>query len=225
MEILKTQRKSEIVKDIRPWTGKLGLACVIIGLALAMAVPPIWARVFHHQASPLWNGAYLISAAGLYLFLLSAVGRTKKGRHPEKYYKNIISTNLMRFTARQTTKNMCVIAMLIFVLLISAFWGMQYYDSAFRNGENAPVDYSLHYPAAEQQITKEEIYDLADRHGVEITDYKEAQAAELLIIYAGTELNDDGEYYDVKREKYATFLSASEFSRIAGEPVSLKPGE
>ena len=37
----------------------------------------------------------------------------------------------MRFTARQTTKNMCVIAMLIFVLLISAFWGMQYYDSAF----------------------------------------------------------------------------------------------
>ena len=51
---------------------KLGLACVIIGLALAMAVPPIWARVFHHQASPLWNGAYLISAAGLYLFLLSA---------------------------------------------------------------------------------------------------------------------------------------------------------
>ena len=72
---------------------------------------------------------------------------------------------------------------------------------------------------------RDRIYDLADRHGVEITDYKEAQAAELLIIYAGTELNDDGEYYDVKREKYATFLSASEFSRIAGEPVSLKPGE
>ena len=225
MEILKTQRKSEIVKDIRPWTGKLGMACVIIGLALAMAVPPIWARVFHHQASPLWNGAYLISAAGLYLFLLGAVGRAKKGRYPEKYYKNIISTNLMRFTARQTTKNMCVIAMLIFVLLISAFWGMSYYDSAFRNGENAPVDYSLHYPAAEQQITKEEIYDLAARHGVEITDYKEAQAAELLITYAGTELSDDGEYYDVKREKYATFLSASVFSRIAGKQVSLKPGE
>lgn len=85
--------------------------------------------------------------------------------------------------------------------------------------------YSLHYPAAEKQITKEEIYDLAARHGVVITDYKEAQAAELLITYVGIDLSDAGEYYDVKREKYATFLSASEFSRIAGEQVSLKPGE
>lgn len=115
--------------------------------------------------------------------------------------------------------------MLIFVLLISAFWGMQYYDSALRNSENAPVDYSLHYPAAEQQITKEDIYDLASRHGVEITDYKEAEAAELLITYAGMDLSDDGKYFDIEKEKYAIFFSASEFSRIAGKQVTLMPGE
>ena len=63
----------------------------------------------------------------------------------------------MRFTARQTTRNMCVIALLIFVILISAFWGIMYYVSAFINGDNAPVDYSLHYPAAESQLTKAEI--------------------------------------------------------------------
>lgn len=47
--------------------------------------------------------------------------------------------------------------------------------SAFRNGENAPVDYSHHYPAASDRLRRR-ILDLAARHG-EITDYKEAQAA------------------------------------------------
>ena len=148
MDILNDRRKTEMVKEIKPWTGKLGLLLIIIGLLLAMAVP-----------------------------------------------------QLMRFTARQTTRNMCVIALLIFVILISAFWGIMYYVSAFINGDNAPVDYSLHYPAAESQLTKAEIEGLADEYGVDITLYEETRALELIIRHVSRDYDDNEKYFDIETEK------------------------
>lgn len=131
----------------------------------------------------------------------------------------------MRFTARQTTRNMCVIALLIFVILISAFWGIMYYVSAFINGDNAPVDYSLHYPAAESQLTKAEIEGLADEYGVDITFYEEAKALELIIRHVSRDYDDNGKYFDIETEKLASFVSASDFTRISGISVTLSSGE
>lgn len=225
MDILNDWRKTEMVKEIKPWTGKLGLLLIIIGLLLAMAVPQLSAHLFLQLMPPVWNLTWLISLAGLYLFLLSAVAHSGIGKKRETYYKNIISTNLMRFTARQTTRNMCVIALLIFVILISAFWGIMYYVSAFINGDNAPVDYSLHYPAAESQLTKAEIEGLADEYGVDITLYEETKALELIIRYVSRDYDDNGKYFDIETEKLASFVSASDFTRISGISVTLSSGE
>ncbi|MCA5962960.1 hypothetical protein LC724_24775 [Blautia sp. RD014234] len=131
IDILNEQRKTEMVREIKPWTGRAGILLILTGLVLAMAVPAVCMRWFLFVMPSFWNVTYCISAAGLYLFMLSAIGRTGKGRNPEKYYKNIVSANLMRFTARQTTKNMCAITLLVFVLLLSAFWGAMYYRSAY----------------------------------------------------------------------------------------------
>lgn len=225
MDILNAGRKTEMVRRIRPWTGKLGAVLVAAGLLLAMAVPQLTVRLFRQGMPGIWNLTYLLAVAGLYLLMLSAVARSGKGRRPERYYKNIISTSLMRFTARQTTRNMCVIAMLVFVMVLSAFWGVMYYYSATGNGNEAPYDYSMHYPAGERQIGEAETRRLAEDYGVEITAYEELESLELIIRYTGRDMDDSRRYFDVEYEKLASFLSASDVTRISGIPVDLKEGE
>lgn len=225
MDIINDQRKTEMVREVKPWTGKAGAVMVIVGLLLAMGVPSISARVFLVSMPTVWNATYLISVVGLYLVMLSAVGHTKKGKDPQKYYKNIVSTNLMRFTARQTTRNMCVITLLVFVMMIAAFWGVQYVNTVFSMGDRAPADCTLHYPSDEQQVVKSDIYGLAEKHGVEITSYEEMEALELIIDYQGRDLSEDGKYIDINTEKYASFLSVSDFARISGQEVTLRQGE
>lgn len=225
MDILNEQRKTEVVKEIKPWTGKLGIGMIVTGLLLAMAAPQIWVRMTLSQLPALWNATWLICVAGLYLFLLSAVGSSRKGRNAGKYYGNIISANLMRFTARQTTRNMCVIALLIFTVMISVFWAVSNYYASSAGGDNAPFDYSLHYPAPENQVTENDIHNLAQKHGVEITGYEETQAAELIIRYAGRDLDDNGKYFDIIEEKLASFLPVSAYNKISGKKTPLRQGE
>ena len=174
---------------------------------------------------PVWNLTWLISWQAC-TFSSERSGPFRYREEKGTYYKNIISTNLMRFTARQTTRNMCVIALLIFVILISAFWGIMYYVSAFINGDNAPVDYSLHYPAAESQLTKAEIEGFADEYGVWILPFmKRQKALELIIRHVSRDYDDNGKYFDIETEKLASFVSASDFTRISGISVTLSSGE
>ncbi len=225
MDILNARRKTEMVREVKPWCGKLGVALVVAGFFLAIAAPPLMVRFFRHGMPGIWNGTYLLGAAGVYLIMLSAVARCGRGKNPEKYYKNIISVSLMRFTARQTTRNMCVIAFLVFVMALASFWGVMYYSSAMQGGNDAPYDYSMHYPAKEEQIGEEEIRRLAAEHQVKITSYEELETLELVIQYIGRDMDEDHRYFDVEYKKLASFISASDFERISGCSVSLGKGE
>lgn len=247
MDILNACRKTEMVREISPWCGKLGVILTAAGLFLAMAVPQLTVQLFRQGMPAIWNAVYLLSVAGLYLIILSAVGRSRKGKNPEKYYGNIISTNLMRFTARQTTRNMCVISLLVFVMVLSAFWGVMYYYSAIEGGSEAAYDFSFHYPALEDhQIGREEIEALAEKYGVEfsgralqgeapssrdsqvgktLSGYEELYSLELIVRYTGRDMDDQRRYFDVEYEKLASFISASDFARISGTSVTLNEGE
>lgn len=225
MNILNASRKTEMVREIKPWFGRLGAALVAAGLFLAMAVPQLTVRLFRQGMPAIWNVTYLLGIAGLYLIVLSAVGYSKKGKHPEKYYKNIISTNLMRFTARQTTRNMLCIALLVFVMVGSAFWGVMYYFSAMDGGGEAPYDYSWHYPAKEAQIGKKETEKIAREHKVTLTAYEDLDSLQLVIRYTGRDMDEQKRYFDAEYEKLASFIAASDFERISGRSISLKAGE
>ena len=225
MEILNAGRKTEIIREISPWSKKLGILLIVSGLFLAMAVPQLTVRLFRQGMPAVWNLTWLVCAAGLYLVILSAVGQSRKGKHPETYYSNIISTNLMRFAARQTTRNMCVISLLVFVIVLSAFWGVMYYYSVTEGGSDMPYDYSLHYPAGEAQMGEEEIRELAEEYGVEMTSFEELDSLELVIRYTGRDMDEQRRYFDVEYEKLASFVSASDFARISGSQVTLGSGE
>ena len=73
MDILNASRKTEMVREIGPYTGKLGMVLILAGLLLAMAVPSLTARLFHQGMPAIWQATYLLCVLGLYLVTLSAV--------------------------------------------------------------------------------------------------------------------------------------------------------
>ena len=62
-------------------------------LILAVAVPAVFTRIFLRLLPSFWNLTWLVTLTGLYLFLLSAVAHSGKGRNRDKYYKNIMKNS------------------------------------------------------------------------------------------------------------------------------------
>ena len=99
---------------------------------------------------------------GTDMILLSAVAQSHLKRNKKKYYKNLVSVSLMRFTAKATTRNMCVVVLLLFVCCGSAFYGMQYTLNDFVMDSKTDRTFSMRYPVLEKQIGAREIQDTAE---------------------------------------------------------------
>lgn len=77
MEILRTQQKTEMVKEIKGWTFPVGVVLTVLGLLLGASVKEVSARVFGIGLPGVVNLFYLLSLAGIYLILLSAVAQSR----------------------------------------------------------------------------------------------------------------------------------------------------
>lgn len=204
MDILRTQHQPEMVKKIPAWTFGAGMGMILGGLLLAMGLPRIFVHVFHVGPPSVLNLFYFLAVAGIYLVLLSIVGQNRKGKNRKKYYKNLVSVSLMRFSAKSTTRNMCVVVLLLFAGIFAVYYGLLYSDSAGYIDNGTTRDFVLHYPVQEKQVTKEEIRKLAGEYSVEIQDYTEGEGANLVITYKMTDYTEDNEYVTVTREKGKT---------------------
>lgn len=226
MDILRAGHKTEMVHIIPSWTGTLGIIMIILGLFLGTGVPAISAHVFRYLMPPSVSLTYLIALAGLYLFLLSTVAQAKAERKKSRYYKNLVNISMMRFTAKATTRSMCVIVLLLLCSLFAAFFGMLYSDSRDIGSGPNTRGFAIHHPSDEKQITKEDIYSLAGACNMDIIDYGEAYAANLVISYFNRDINDDNRYITVdnKKAKLALFLSADTYKSLTGRSVDVKPG-
>ena len=227
MEILRTQQKTEMVKEIKGWTFPVGVALTVIGILLGAGLPQIAARVWGISLSGIGNLFYLLALVGIYFILLSAVAQSRAKKNRKKYYGNLISISLMRFTAKATTKNMCVMTLLIFVSGFSAFYGMQYVISGGAAATESGKDFSLHYPVSENQIGKEEIYDTASSYGIEVTDFTENVATNLVVSYNAKDFDESGNrYIEVYRDKEmaSLFVAESDFEKLSGQEINVEPG-
>lgn len=226
MDILKSANRTEMVRIIPPWTGRLGIAMIILGFFLATGVPTISAYVFHYMMPPVVNLTYLIALAGLYLFLLSTVAQANAKSKKEKYYKNLVNISMMRFSARAATRNMCVIAILLLCTIFSAFFGMAYSDTAdIGSGPNSR-DFAIHHPVDEKQVSREEIYALAREYSMEITDYGEETAANLIISYRHRDIDEHNQYATLSsaRAKLALFFSETIYTTLTQREIEVAPG-
>lgn len=227
MEILRTQQKTEMVKEIQPWAFPAGVVLTILGILLGSGLPQVAAKVFGIGLPGIVNLFYLFSLVGIYWILLSAVAQSRAKKNRSKYYGNLVSISLMRFTAKATTKNMCVMTLLIFVCGFSSFYGMQYILAGGSVQTENSKDFSLHYPVLEEQIGKEEIYDIAASYGIEVTDFMEHTATNLVVSYHAKDFDDDtSRYIEVYREKEmaSVFVPESDFEKLSGQDITVAPG-
>lgn len=226
MDILRTQHQPEMVKKIPAWTFGAGMGMILGGLLLAMGLPRIFVHVFYVGPPSVLNLFYFLAVAGIYLVLLSIVGQNRKGKNRKKYYKNLVSVSLMRFSAKSTTRNMCVVVLLLFAGIFAVYYGLLYSDSAGYIDNGTTRDFVLHYPVQEKQVTKEEIRKLAGEYSVEIQDYTEGEGANLVITYKMTDYTEDNEYVTVTREKGKTalFFSGKTYQQLTGEDPGVAPG-
>ena len=227
IEILRTQQKTEMVKEIKSWTFPVGVVLTILGILLGAGLPQIAARVFGIGLPGIVNLFYLLSLVGIYFILLSAVAQSRAKKNRKKYYGNLVSISLMRFTAKATTKNMCVMTLLIFVCGFSAFYGMQYVLAGGGIDTENSKDFSLHYPVAEDQIGKEEIYDTAASYKIEVTDFTENVASNLVVSYRAKDFDEEtSRYIEVYKDKEmaALFVSESDFEKLSGQDLAVEPG-
>ena len=227
MEILRTQQKTEMVKEIQPWAFPAGVVLTMLGILLGSGLPQVAAKVFGIGLPGIVNLFYLFSLVGIYWILLSAVAQSRAKKNRSKYYGNLVSISLMRFTAKATTKNMCVMTLLIFVCGFSSFYGMQYILAGGSVQTENSKDFSLHYPVLEEQIGKEEIYDTAASYGIEVTDFMEHTATNLVVSYHAKDFDDDtSRYIEVYREKEmaSVFVPESDFEKLSGQDITVAPG-
>ena len=226
MDILRTQHQPEMVKKIPGWTFGVGIILILAGIILAMGLPRVFVYVLHIGPPSLLNLFYILSVAGIYLVLLSIVGQSRKGKNRKKYYKNLVSVSLMRFSARSTTRNMCVVVLLLFAGIFAFYFGMMYMNSYGPSDSPTTRDFVLHFPVQEDQIDREEIQGLAGEHSVELQDYEEGEGANLVITYKSTDYTENNEYVTVTREKEETalFFSGETYEKLTGEDPQVEPG-
>lgn len=227
MEILRTQQKTEMVKEVKGWTFPVGVVFTVLGILLGAGLPQIAARVWGIGLPEIVNLFYLLSLVGIYFMLLSAVSQSRTKKNRKKYYGNLVSISLMRFTAKATTKNMCVMTLLIFVSGFSAFYGMQYILSGGATETENSKGFSLHYPVVENQIGKEEIYNTASSYGIEVTDFTENAATNLVVSYNAKDFDEEtSRYIEVyrDRESASLFVSESDFEKLSGQEIKVEPG-
>lgn len=226
MKILRTSHQPEMVKKIPSWTLPTGIVMIPLGILLALGIPQMSVYLLGKSASPAVNLFYIPAVAGIYLVLLNIVGGGRKKRSRKRFYKNMVSVSLMRFTARSTTRNMCVIVLLLFACLFAFSFGLTYFDSGSLGTMENTRGFAMHYPAGENKLTKRQIFDTAEEYDVQIRDYAEESAAGLVISYNTTDYTDDGSYVSVDRDdaKTALFLSEGTWQKLTGREAEVEPG-
>ncbi|HJD45434.1 MAG TPA: ABC transporter permease [Candidatus Mediterraneibacter norfolkensis] len=226
MKILRTSHQPEMVKKIPSWTLTTGIVMIPLGILLALGIPQMSVYLLGKSASPAVNLFYIPAVSGIYLVLLNIVGGGRKKRSRKRFYKNMVSVSLMRFTARSTTRNMCVIVLLLFACLFAFSFGLTYFDSGSLGTMENTRGFAMHYPAGENKLTKRQIFDTAEEYDVQIRDYAEESAAGLVISYNTTDYTDDGSYVSVDRDdaKTALFLSEGTWQKLTGREAEVEPG-
>lgn len=227
MDIIYEQRKSEPIRDVGKWTGVTGVILLILGLVLGYLVPVAVFKLFHFYMPSVWNVVYLLSAAGIYQMMTFLAVHFRRGNHPRKYYRNLISTSMMRFLGRQTVRNMCVIILLTGGALFAAFYLPVTIMGVKENVRNNPVDYLFTYPSGQIQFGESEIEALADAHQIKIKGYQELPSLNLQVDGYEWVYQKSGKvdmiYHDVAGT--STFFNAEDLSVLLKKTIEVKPGE
>lgn len=224
MDILYEQRKSEPLKPVTKLYEISGITFLFFGILLGYGVPNI-VSTFGKLMPSYWSITYLLSLIGIYRIITYAVVYNKRGKNPQKYYKNIISTGMMKFQGKQTVRNMCIIALLLAASLFASFYPLQLFSSA-DSVNNSPIDFAINYKLSENQLEKEDLYQIAEQYSVAITEYQEVIFSELLGSGIERDWDDSGnfieDYYELYQ--YFEFINVSAYNELTKDNLDIRDG-
>ncbi len=225
MEVIHEEHKNEPVRSVGKGCGILGIALLLFGAVAGYFGGQIYQSIFQAYA-PVWiNLLYVPVFIGLYLILLHTVVNGWKNH--KNRYKGIISRSMMKFQGRQTVNNMLVVTLLIAGACFGMFYLPMTGSGQIIEANERPYDYCFRYPAGNTFASEKNVKALASKEGLSIDDYKTTTYA-TLGMDGNEEVEDgDGKYHLERREFYAEgrFLSASQFTDMTGQKVSVPKGE
>lgn len=228
IEVINEERRQEplkvvISKHYLMW----GISFLVFGIFMALVLPGILANAFSTVVGTISYVFYFFVLWGLYRIMVYSLSCHSKRRNPQKYYQNLLNYGLMKFQGASVVKNMLVITLLLFGGLFAIF-----YLPIQNSGTNEALSlyetgFGYRYPLASDELTKEDVFQLAADHGVKITDYREAQF--IAVTGSGTErenLDKKGRVIEQYFKNYAQYecIGESEYNRITDSKLSISPG-
>lgn len=228
IEILNEERRNEPIKQqVGERYLLTGVICVVVGIFGGLVVPYLVSVIWKMKLGAYMYGFYLLVLIGLYRIMVYSVAVHKRGRKPQKYYKNLISFGLMKFQGISVVRNMLIITLLLAGTLFAVFFSVANYMQGSMSASTEANDISYQYLGGADGLTEEKVKDLASEYQVQIEDYREAEFIRLLGSGVCRENYDkDGKLIEEYREKdfYKNFISATVFSEVTGLKVTVEPG-
>lgn len=228
MDIINEQRKSEpIKKEVTRKYLLSGMIMLVAGLFLAAILPNLYVIIFKQYLSGLFNLFYLLCVVGLYRIFVYSIVAHRRGKNPQKYYRNLISYGMLKFQGVSIVRNMGLIALLIMGALYASFYVPGNLTSGNSFIERNPVDVSYNVPSSSKAITEQQVSQLGTEFGQQILNYRELHFVELLTSGINRDNIDDSgkllEKYE-KKAHYRQFISVSEINEKMGTDITVADG-
>lgn len=228
IEILNEERRNEPIKQqVGERYLLIGVACVAAGVFGGLVVPYLVSIIWKMKLGAYMYGFYLLVLIGLYRIMVYSVAVHKRGRKPQKYYKNLISFGLMKFQGISVVRNMLIITLLLSGTLFAVFFSVANYVQGSLSASTEANDISYQYLGDVDGLKEEKVKDIASKYEVQIEDYRETEFIRLLGSGVCREnYDEDGRLIEEYREKdyYKNFISATKFSEVTGLNITVKPG-
>ena len=228
IEILNEERRTEpIKKNVDTKYLVWGIILIAVGLLGGLIIPYIVSTMLKRSLSGFPYIFYVLVFIGLYRVMVYSIAVHKKGRHPQKYYKNLISFGMMKFQGISVVRNMLIVTLLIAGSLFAIFFSATNLIQGLGSAASEANDISYRYLGDAEKLTQEQVEKLEEDYQVGIDNYREAEFLRLLGSGVSRENYDKSgkliEEYR-KQDYIKNFISADEFERVTGIAVNVQPG-
>lgn len=223
IEVIQEEHRSEPVRNVKKWYGKVGLIVLLLGAVLGYSAPGIYMDLFSAYA-PWWLSLlYIPVFVGLYMILLHVVVHGLQSK--KSPYKGLISRSMMKFQGKQTVNNLMVVT----VLIAGACFGI-FYVPMLNTGQTMAVrertyDYYYLYPNDQELYGREQIEQMAADYGVSVSNWNSAEYLTLSMdgeirVEEGTQFHNEYREY-IEENK---FISESSYYQLTGDLVDVPVG-
>lgn len=228
MDILNEQRKQEPLKKMvkLPYLMS-GILLFAGGFLLGFVMPVAVAKMTAHYLGAWTNLFYLAALIGLYRIMVYSISCHRRGRHPQKYYNNLISYGMLKFQGSSIVRNMLVVTLLLAGGMFAAFYVPTNQQTAVSTLAGYEAMYSMFYTKDAAVPSKEDMRELAESWGVKLEHYRQAEV--LQAVGSGTNrdnVDEEGNLKEVYEEKHAVYeiFSASGYETLTGQKAEPEQG-